>query len=180
MTNALRASSQFRSQNASDSGVSKSDNHRTSHKEEAERQKPDRNSENLGGKSKKLSPKDVRVIKQLVIISLVYILCNIPKLARTVGDALEPEFMLGRRYEHFYDIVTHIQLIVETAKKKKKRKIKRKSKRENKNKVRKKESGRQRSRRRMKRRKRRREGGGGEGGRELRGEGEKEEKGKSE
>ncbi|GFN81112.1 chemosensory receptor c [Plakobranchus ocellatus] len=114
MTNALRASSQFRSQNTTDSGVSKSENHRTGHKEEAGKQRPDRNSESLAGKSKKLSPKDVRVIKQLVIISLVYILCNVPKLARTVGDALEPEFMLGRRFEHFYDIVTHIQLIVET------------------------------------------------------------------
>ena len=64
--------------------------------------------------STKLNLKESRVVKQLVIISSTYIVCNLPKLVRTVGDTVEPEFKLSGRYRNLYDIASHIQFIADT------------------------------------------------------------------
>ena len=64
--------------------------------------------------SGKLSPKESRVVKQLVIISFIFIACNLPKLARIIADSVEPEFQLSGRYRNLYDIVSHIQFIADT------------------------------------------------------------------
>ncbi|GFO36410.1 chemosensory receptor c [Plakobranchus ocellatus] len=112
MTNALRASTQFRNQSTT-SSIQTSGQAHTGHSE-LTRQEDDQSSKNGRAKSKGLSPKDARVVKQLVILSLLFIVCNIPKLARTLADALEPEFMLGRRYENFYEMSNQIHVLAET------------------------------------------------------------------
>ena len=49
-----------------------------------------------------LNSKDARIIQQLVLISTIFITCNIPRFIRNSTSLLEPEFDLGGRYEFLY------------------------------------------------------------------------------
>ncbi|KAK3771374.1 hypothetical protein RRG08_050425 [Elysia crispata] len=64
--------------------------------------------------SGKLSPKESRVVKQLVIISFIFIACNLPKLARIIADSVEPEFAMSGCYRNLYDIASQVQFTAET------------------------------------------------------------------
>jgi hypothetical protein len=50
----------------------------------------------------KLSGKDLRVVQQVVLISVVYLVCNVPKILISFCTAIEPEFTVGRRYSNVY------------------------------------------------------------------------------
>jgi hypothetical protein len=52
--------------------------------------------------TEKLTGKDLRVVQQVVLISVVYIVCNIPKMVLTVFSAVVPEFKLNGRYRFLY------------------------------------------------------------------------------
>lgn len=60
------------------------------------------NSDPSSGVSDKLTGKDLRVIQQIVLISLVYIMCNTPKILISVVAMIEHEFRIGRRYSRLY------------------------------------------------------------------------------
>ncbi|GFN82640.1 chemosensory receptor c [Plakobranchus ocellatus] len=66
------------------------------------------------GNVEKLSPKNARIVKQLITLSLIFIVCSLPKLCRILGDALESEYWMGGRYGKFYDISSHIQFLADT------------------------------------------------------------------
>lgn len=50
----------------------------------------------------KLAGKDVRVVQQVVLISLVYIICNTPKMILSMAAVTVPEFTVGKRYSNLY------------------------------------------------------------------------------
>ncbi|BFZ09729.1 hypothetical protein BsWGS_12768 [Bradybaena similaris] len=50
----------------------------------------------------KLAGKDVRVVQQVVLISLVYIICNTPKMIISVIAVTVPEFSMGKRFSNLY------------------------------------------------------------------------------
>ncbi|KAK6986167.1 fMet-Leu-Phe receptor [Biomphalaria glabrata] len=50
----------------------------------------------------KLSPKDISVVQQVVLISTVYIVCNMPKICIDVTGMFVPEFTLGKSYQNLY------------------------------------------------------------------------------
>ncbi|GFO13517.1 chemosensory receptor c [Plakobranchus ocellatus] len=52
----------------------------------------------------KLTSKDARIIKQLVLISSIFIICNTPKLLTFLTTAIEPEYDLGGRYQKFHNV----------------------------------------------------------------------------
>ncbi|CAG5128753.1 unnamed protein product [Candidula unifasciata] len=52
--------------------------------------------------SDKLSGKDIRVVKQVTFISLVYIMCNTPKVVTSIVSLIEVEFSLRQRYNNLY------------------------------------------------------------------------------
>lgn len=99
MSRSLRAASKFRfSSTATQGRAAYEDNTKG------------RSSLNEGGRtdgdsnavSDKLSGKDLRVIQQVVLISVVYIVCNTPKILVSVVTTLEQEFTIGRRYSRLY------------------------------------------------------------------------------
>ena len=49
-----------------------------------------------------LNNKDARIIQQLVLISTIFIVCNIPRFIRNSTSLLEPEFDVERRYQYLY------------------------------------------------------------------------------
>ncbi|CAG5127965.1 unnamed protein product [Candidula unifasciata] len=50
----------------------------------------------------KRSNKEVRVVQQVVLISVVYVLCNIPKLFISIGSMSEPTFTIGKQNAYLY------------------------------------------------------------------------------
>ncbi|CAG5124025.1 unnamed protein product [Candidula unifasciata] len=50
----------------------------------------------------KLSRKDVRVVQQVVLISVVYIVCNTPKMVISTAVVTVPDFTIGKRYSNLY------------------------------------------------------------------------------
>ena len=50
----------------------------------------------------KLNMKDARIIQQLVLISTIFITCNMIRLIRNFGTLTQPEFDMGARYEFVY------------------------------------------------------------------------------
>ncbi|CAG5127966.1 unnamed protein product [Candidula unifasciata] len=55
--------------------------------------------------SDRLSGKERRVINQVIVISVVYIICNTPKILISVANVTEAEFRIGRRYHNFYLVI---------------------------------------------------------------------------
>ena len=49
-----------------------------------------------------LNNKDARIIQQLVLISTIFIVCNIPRLMRNFTPLFEPKFEIGGQYESLY------------------------------------------------------------------------------
>ncbi|RUS72597.1 hypothetical protein EGW08_019632 [Elysia chlorotica] len=49
-----------------------------------------------------LNNKDARIIQQLVLISSIFIVCNIPRLTRNFSTLIAPEFDIGGRYQPLY------------------------------------------------------------------------------
>ncbi|BFZ09363.1 hypothetical protein BsWGS_12402 [Bradybaena similaris] len=50
----------------------------------------------------RLSGKEYRVIIQVALISVVYIICNTPKILLSIAGLIEPEFRIGKAYNNFY------------------------------------------------------------------------------
>lgn len=59
-------------------------------------------SQTLPSSPKKASTKDMRLHQQVILTSLVYIICNTPKIVITLVGAVEVEFALGKRYSNIY------------------------------------------------------------------------------
>lgn len=89
MANSLRAASKFR-QTSQLPGCDKEVSHL--------KEKADSSNDTMN----KLSGKDIRVVKQVTLISLVYIMCVTPKILISTAGLIEPEFTLGRRYGFLY------------------------------------------------------------------------------
>ncbi|GFN81115.1 chemosensory receptor a [Plakobranchus ocellatus] len=96
MTRALKASSEFRGKTVPESNT-KSRGNRGNQRANLQQH---RETHQIGSEGK-LSAKDARVIKQLLIICLIYIVCNAAKLGRALGDIIEPEFFLTGRFQNF-------------------------------------------------------------------------------
>ncbi|GFN86119.1 chemosensory receptor a [Plakobranchus ocellatus] len=62
----------------------------------------------------KFSPKDARIVKQLVLVSSIFIICNTPKVITFLATTVEPNFDLGGRYQKFYQISMAIVVTVDT------------------------------------------------------------------
>ncbi|GFN86120.1 chemosensory receptor c [Plakobranchus ocellatus] len=62
----------------------------------------------------KFTPKDARIVKQLVLVSSIFIICNTPKLITFLATTVEPNFDLGRRYQKFYQISMAVVATVDT------------------------------------------------------------------
>lgn len=60
--------------------------------------------------SDKLTGKDLRVIQQVVLISVVYIVCNTPKILISIVTTLEPEFTIGKGYTKLYLCVNGMRM----------------------------------------------------------------------
>ena len=58
--------------------------------------------------SLKLNTKDARIIQQLIVISSVFVICNIPKLTRNISTISFPSFRIGGTYQSFYYIASII------------------------------------------------------------------------
>ncbi|GFO36509.1 chemosensory receptor c [Plakobranchus ocellatus] len=43
----------------------------------------------------KLNQKDIRVVQQMIFVSILFIVCNTPKLLTHIGTTVEPEFQIG-------------------------------------------------------------------------------------
>ncbi|XP_059140311.1 uncharacterized protein LOC131928327 [Physella acuta] len=63
--------------------------------------------------SGKLSGRDRQIVKQIVVISLVYILCNTPKIMFILAGVVVPEFALGSPLNFLYLTVSNIRMIFE-------------------------------------------------------------------
>ncbi|CAG5132555.1 unnamed protein product [Candidula unifasciata] len=50
----------------------------------------------------KLTGKDLLVVQQVVLISVVYIVCNTPKILISIATSIEPEFTIGKTYSKLY------------------------------------------------------------------------------
>ncbi|BFZ09723.1 hypothetical protein BsWGS_12762 [Bradybaena similaris] len=50
----------------------------------------------------KLTGKDLLVVQQVVLISVVYIICNTPKILISIATTIEPEFTIGKAYSKLY------------------------------------------------------------------------------
>ncbi|GFO08588.1 phorbol ester/diacylglycerol-binding protein unc-13 [Plakobranchus ocellatus] len=62
----------------------------------------------------KLGLKDARIIKQLVLVSSIFIICNTPKLLTYFGTVLEPAFYIEGRYQLFYMCMCSIFAVFDT------------------------------------------------------------------
>ncbi|BFZ09730.1 hypothetical protein BsWGS_12769 [Bradybaena similaris] len=100
MANSLRASAKFRQSAAllSNNVTSTSD-----HKQNAAL------SSTASVSTDKLAGKDVRVVQQVVLISLVFIICNTPKMVLSVTALSLPEFTIGKRYHYLYLVINMIR-----------------------------------------------------------------------
>ncbi|CAL1537001.1 unnamed protein product, partial [Lymnaea stagnalis] len=52
--------------------------------------------------SVKLCAKDLRIVQQMILISVVFVVCNIPEMFVSFVSLLEPDFGLGRPYSNIY------------------------------------------------------------------------------
>ncbi|GFN90200.1 chemosensory receptor c [Plakobranchus ocellatus] len=59
---------------------------------------------NLNKSPQQLSTKDARIVKQLVLVSSIFIICNTPKLVTFLSTTIEPQFDLGGRFRYIYQI----------------------------------------------------------------------------
>ncbi|CAG5132329.1 unnamed protein product [Candidula unifasciata] len=98
MTASLRASSRFRQASLAVSGKVTQEATKT----ENNLGKEAVNNLNTHTIPLKRINKEVRVVQQVVLISVVYIVCNIPKLLISLGSMCEPNFTIGRRYTYLY------------------------------------------------------------------------------
>ncbi|GFN86115.1 chemosensory receptor c [Plakobranchus ocellatus] len=62
----------------------------------------------------KLSPKDARIVKQLVLISSIFIICNTPKLITFLATTVEPNFDFGKQYQNFYQLSIAVVVVFDT------------------------------------------------------------------
>ncbi|KAH9507702.1 hypothetical protein Btru_053495 [Bulinus truncatus] len=51
---------------------------------------------------RKMTTKDVLIVRQVILISVVYIIANIPKILVDIGTFIVPDFTLGKRYQNVY------------------------------------------------------------------------------
>ncbi|CAG5129864.1 unnamed protein product [Candidula unifasciata] len=72
----------------------------------------DKSSEELSPKGK-LSGKELHVVKQVTLISVIYIICNTPKILISLAGVIEPEFRIGRRYNYFYMTLNGVRKYLE-------------------------------------------------------------------
>ncbi|CAG5127964.1 unnamed protein product [Candidula unifasciata] len=49
-----------------------------------------------------LTKKEFRVIQQIILISVVYIICNTPKILASTAATIEPQYTFGGRYNNIY------------------------------------------------------------------------------
>lgn len=64
--------------------------------------------------SSNVSKKDMKVVKQVMLISAVYIVCNTPKIFINVTALLVSDFTLGTRYQNLYLVLNSIRSLFET------------------------------------------------------------------
>ena len=57
------------------------------------------NSDKIGGK---IDTKEARIAKQMVFVSTIFVVCNIPKMFSYLTTNIEPEFDLGGKYQFLY------------------------------------------------------------------------------
>ncbi|GFN90201.1 chemosensory receptor c [Plakobranchus ocellatus] len=69
---------------------------------------------NLNKSPQQLSTKDARIIKQLVLVSSMFIICNTPKLATFLSSTFEPQFDLGGRFRLIYKVSATILVVSDT------------------------------------------------------------------
>ncbi|CAG5124032.1 unnamed protein product [Candidula unifasciata] len=60
--------------------------------------------------SDKLSGKDIRVVKQVTLISVMYIVCNTPKVVISLVSFIEAEFSLRQRYNNLYVCINYFRM----------------------------------------------------------------------
>ncbi|CAG5124757.1 unnamed protein product [Candidula unifasciata] len=64
--------------------------------------------------SSKVDRKDTNIIKQVMLLSAVYIVCNTPKIIINITALLVDDFTLGRRYQNLYLILNSVRVLCET------------------------------------------------------------------
>ncbi|GFO13508.1 chemosensory receptor a [Plakobranchus ocellatus] len=62
----------------------------------------------------KLSTKDARIVKQLVLVSAIFTICNTPKVLTFLAATIEPGFDLGGRYQNFYEVSLLATIVFDT------------------------------------------------------------------
>ncbi|KAK6986169.1 type-1B angiotensin II receptor [Biomphalaria glabrata] len=60
------------------------------------------NTKHVDAQSNKLTSKDFSVVRQVVLISIVYIVCNMPKVIINVAVLFVPDLALGKPYQNVY------------------------------------------------------------------------------
>ncbi|CAG5124026.1 unnamed protein product [Candidula unifasciata] len=50
----------------------------------------------------RLTGKELRVVQQVILIAVVYIVCNTPKILISITAMIEPQFAIGSRYNNLY------------------------------------------------------------------------------
>lgn len=93
MADSLRASARFRQSSTTVSHITCESNHHG----DSKKTNPD-----FSKIPDKLTGKDLRVVQQVVLISVVYIICNTPKILVSVFTNVEREFAIGRTYSILY------------------------------------------------------------------------------
>ncbi|XP_059163988.1 uncharacterized protein LOC131946948 [Physella acuta] len=53
-----------------------------------------------GQTSSSLSGKDLQVVQQVTLVSILYIVCNMPKILVNLAQVSEPELTIGKRYQN--------------------------------------------------------------------------------
>ncbi|GFO13504.1 chemosensory receptor a [Plakobranchus ocellatus] len=64
--------------------------------------------------NEKLSTKETRIVKQLVLVSTIFIICNTPKILTFLAATIEPGFDLGGRYQNFYQVSVSATVLFDT------------------------------------------------------------------
>ncbi|GFO13510.1 chemosensory receptor a [Plakobranchus ocellatus] len=65
---------------------------------------PNGSNSDMNKSKNKLSTKDARIIKQLVLVSSIFIICNTPRIVTYCATSIEPEFAIGGRYQVLHRI----------------------------------------------------------------------------
>lgn len=68
-----------------------------------------------GGKTKtgKLNSRDLRVVTQVILVSIIYILINIPKIVNALSTLMDPAFDHFKKYHYLYYILNDIRSLSE-------------------------------------------------------------------